>query len=81
MGLSGPKSLFTCCISKLILNQQYASQLWYSMAIPEVCGKQENSEEDSSRLQGDTNRLEEWAVTWQMKFNSKKCEVTYLIRK
>ena len=36
-----------------------------------------NCEEDAMRMQGDLDRLGEWADAWQMKFNADKCEVIH----
>ena len=36
-----------------------------------------NCEEDAMRLQGDLDRLCEWADAWQMQFNVDKCEVIH----
>ena len=39
-----------------------------------------NSVEDSNRLQGDLDRLSEWANIWQLKFNVSKCTVIHCTR-
>ena len=36
-----------------------------------------NCEEDVRRLQGDLDRLSEWADAWQMQYNIDKCEVIH----
>ena len=39
-----------------------------------ICSRIRNSD-DEQKLQEDLNTLQEWAYTWQMKFNIQKCEV------
>ena len=39
-----------------------------------ICSRIRKSD-DVQKLQGDLNTLQEWAHTWQMKFNIQKCKV------
>ena len=39
-----------------------------------ICSRIRNSD-DVQKLQEDLNTLQEWAHTWQMKFNIQKCKV------
>ena len=39
-----------------------------------ICSRIRNSD-DEQKLQEDLNTLQEWARTWQMKFNIQKCKV------
>ena len=40
-------------------------------------GRVIRSEEDRERMQEDIDHLLEWAETWQMDFNSKKCKIRH----
>ena len=42
-----------------------------------VCSRICNSD-DVQKLQEDLNTLQEWAHTWQMKFNIQKCKVMHV---
>ena len=40
-----------------------------------------NTPSDAKLLQNDIFRLQEWAATWQMKFNIKKCKILRITRR
>ena len=40
-----------------------------------------NSQSDAKLLQNDIFRLQEWAATWQTKFNIKKCKIIRITRR
>ena len=37
-----------------------------------------DNEFDASKLQTDTNKLQEWSRTWQLVFNAEKCKVMHI---
>ena len=43
-------------------------------------GRVVRSEEDCAKMQCDINKLLEWADTWQMEFNAKKCKIMHFGR-
>ena len=43
-----------------------------------ICSRICNSD-DVQKLHGDLNTLQEWAHTWQMKFNIQKCKLCVLV--
>ena len=43
-------------------------------------GRVVRSEEDCAKMQSDINKLLEWADTWQMEFNTKKCKIMHFGR-